>query len=648
MQKLKSIDVFYLKLVIIIFLILLPWTIYSPNNNLEAEKITSDLAFYEINTCNVTLTNFLLNNPNTIYQNHYKFVTNNYSSARCFGKITGVSQIGNDFSISVGTNSFINLLLQGIFWIFLFWLIKKSEKEYVSKKYHHYSSILLTCFILCFLIASEARFYEKTLYFFNLDSRRSYILIFLILFFISINLIDIINKRFYNILHFLPFTFLIVGTFSGFNLNIYFLPCIYYGLIAIFEGKINKKFLTLLSILIFTWTINGIGGDFFLKPDKIRGFTSSYYNYDTVVCWSLVFFLSLFGLYYVIISTKNSLNFEYFKNIFSVTSIPLLVFGYFGANAPGLNFYSLYFFGQQKITTTQINPLAYNEWGEKLAWRGFSSSAESIGEFYGIAILFCLFSIFITKKYKLFNFICLLFSVLGLYFSNNRASFLMCIFAILIYINYKLEIKRFTKIAIFLSVLIATILFIGVENFTYVYSYYSVFIQANNYSIEGYSSSFVNLLNEKYLESGLFALLFSIFSFIGFIFNRSELWGLFFSRYNPNYFEYLFGSGPVNFGQFYGEVAVVDTPSFLMPHSSYLSMLVFFGMIGTFLLIVIFWSRIIFLRKYINVYEFIFLLFIFINLIKSDSLNYFNSLMIYSFITIISLQKKSRFINFRS
>ena len=255
---------------------------------------------------------------------------------------------------------------------------------------------------------------------------------------------------------------------------------------------------------------------------------------------------------------------------------------------------------------------------------------------------------YLYKKYKLFNFICLLFSVLGLYFSNNRASFLMCIFAILIYINYQLEIKRFTKIAIFLSVLIATILFIGVENFTYVYSYYSVFIQANNYSIEGYSSSFVNLLNEKYLESGLFALLFSIFSFIGFIFNRSELWGLFFSRYNPNYFEYLFGSGPVNFGQFYGEVAVVDTPSFLMPHSSYLSMLVFFGMIGTFLLIVIFWSRIIFLRKYINVYEFIFLLFIFINLIKSDSLNYFNSLMIYSFITIISLQKKSRFINFRT
>ena len=149
----------------------------------------------------------------------------------------------------------------------------------------------------------------------------------------------------------------------------------------------------------------------------------------------------------------------------------------------------------------------------------------------------------------------------------------MCIFAILIYINYKLEIKRFTKIAIFLSVLIATILFIGVENFTYVYSYYSVFIQANNYSIEGFSSSFVNLLNEKYLESGLFALLFSIFSFIGFIFNRSELWGLFFSRYNPNYFEYLFGSGPVNFGQFYSEVAVLDTPAFLMPHSSYLSML---------------------------------------------------------------------------
>ena len=645
MQILKLIKLEYIKYLFLILIVILPWTIYNPENNLSAEKITSDLSFYEINTCNVTLSNFLLNNTNTIYQNHYKFEANSYSSIRCFGKITGVSQIGHDFVISVGANSFLNLLFQGLFWIIVFWLIKKPDKYFAPDKLKHNSAILFTCLILCYLVSTEPRYYEKTLYFLNLDNTRSYLLLYLLFLFVSVNLMEVLNKRFYKLVHFLPITYLFIGTFVGFNINIYLIPCIYYGLISIFEGTISKKILLVLSILTFSWTVNGIGGNFFLKPDKIRGFTSSFYDYDVVIAWSIIFFLCLFGIYYLTISTKNYVNFEDFKKYLLSTTISVLIFGYLGANAPGLNFFSFYYFGQQKVTTTQINPLAFNEWNEKLAWRGFSSSAESIGEFFGLAILFCIFSMLSSKKIDLINSLFLFVASAGLYFSNNRASFLMCIFGLVFYLNTKLNIKNSIKAIILLVSIGTAVLFIGIDNFTYVYSYQSVFIQANNYSLEGFTSSFVNLLNEKYFEDIFFTVFFSIFSFIGFIFNRSELWGLFFSRYNPNYFEYIFGSGPINFGQFYGEVIVADTPSFLMPHSSYLSLLVFFGLIGTFVILIWFTFKLFQAKKKNSIYGFIFIIFIFVNLIKSDSINYFNSFTLYSFMTISTFQKDNKFFN---
>ena len=372
MQILKLIKHQYIKYLFLILIIILPWTFYNADNNVSAEKITSDLSFYEINTCNVTLSNFLLNNTNTIYQNHYKFEANSYSSIRCFGKITGVSQIGHDFVISVGTNSFLNLLFQGLFWTIIFGLIKKPNKDFVPSKLKHYSAVLFTCIILCYLISTEPRYYEKTLYFLNLDNTRSYLLLFLIFLFISLNLIEVLNRRFYKLVHFLPISFLIIGTFAGFNINIYLIPCIYYGILSIFDEAINKKILLVLSILTFAWTINGIGGNFSFKPDKIRGFTSSFYDYDVVIAWSIIFFLCLFGMYYLTISTKNYVNFQDFKKNFLASTIPILIFGYLGANAPGLNFFSFYYFGQQKVTTTQINPLAFNEWNEKLAWRGLA------------------------------------------------------------------------------------------------------------------------------------------------------------------------------------------------------------------------------------------------------------------------------------
>ena len=116
------------------------------------------------------------------------------------------------------------------------------------------------------------------------------------------------------------------------------------------------------------------------------------------------------------------------------------------------------------------------------------------------------------------------------------------------------------------------------------------------------------------------------------------------SRFNPTFMELLFGSGPLNFGQLYGEVVVNDPESFLLPHSSILSFVVFLGIIPMVLLFLFF---IIQLFQNKRNHEFIiFVTFIFVNLIKNDSLNYIVTFIFYSILYLI-LKNKNRLTIFK-
>ena len=124
----------YMKAIVLLVIIIVPFSLSDYTDQIKPEKITSDLRFYEINTCSISLNEFLLENPNVIYQDHYKLRYNNYSSIKCFGLITGIDQINHVFYISIGTNTFLNIVIQSLFWIFLISFIKKKESYIFSFK----------------------------------------------------------------------------------------------------------------------------------------------------------------------------------------------------------------------------------------------------------------------------------------------------------------------------------------------------------------------------------------------------------------------------------------------------------------------------------------------------------------------------------
>ena len=76
-----------------LFLICLLIFIFSLNANyfddIYAQTVSQeDITFYEIYPCQVSLVEFLIANPESIYQNHYRFVPYENSSIECFGRIS--------------------------------------------------------------------------------------------------------------------------------------------------------------------------------------------------------------------------------------------------------------------------------------------------------------------------------------------------------------------------------------------------------------------------------------------------------------------------------------------------------------------------------------------------------------------------------
>ena len=112
--------------------------------------------------------------------------------------------------------------------------------------------------------------------------------------------------------------------------------------------------------------------------------------------------------------------------------------------------------------------------------------------------------------------------------------------------------------------------------------------------------------------------------------------GIFIAKYSPNLLESLFGNGPNQLNNYlFIQKIRLDVPeqklySLFLPHSSFLDVIIFFGIIG-FTFFIIYNAYLYFIKHKDSEYKYL-LLFLIINFSKSDSLLYISSTLLLIFV----------------
>jgi hypothetical protein len=672
-----------LLVVLVISVLALPFSL-SDRNDFREPKLVDDssIGYYQSTTCGISFVEVLsknINNTNNLYFNN-----NAYPGTECFGKVTGLDKVENVFIVSIGTNPSVNLLLQSVLYFLIFLLIKPKER---SSSFNE-SLILITLrsgllsLLFTFQHFSEARFYERTNKYFLTDSsvNNYYLLgIFLIYFLIFLGLTEVANSRESVLLNYLPYAFLFVGTFVGTNMNLYILILCFFGLKGLFMKKYNFYINIIYGLFSVLWITFNYSSDNFFDADKLRGYTNSANNDASLYFWIITFYLLLNGFYYLY--TVSQLNLDKFKQSLIYSGAGVVILGFLGAIYPSINFINFFFFGQNKRGMKELDSIAGN------TWRGFSASAESIGEFFAFIILFYVL-FYIKKNISLTKVDYVLLPIVGygLLKSNNFAAILsLIIFTTIFIVNKKILNPKYRNLifgGLFFSSLVLFIFYVVSFNYEFLSTglLYEISLHSNFFTN---SDNYINFLNiEKYFNekdlgtlllmednsskaSSSYLFLVNLFttkiniplipnivafiSMISIFINRTEMWGIFFAKYSPTIGESLFGSGPLQISEYlYRHPVRLDVPpeklqSLFLPHSSIFDVLVFYGLIGL-LLMSFFIFRIFYNRKYIEKDAKYLLGFLLINMVKSDSILYISSTILIFLIIFMIIEKKEEYV----
>ena len=633
---------------------LFPWSIRSNNSIIPAISIEeSTVGYYQTNTCDFSLQEILSNN----FNNKIEILPDKNSSVKCFGKINGVDNFSDSIKVYVGTNMNVDFLLQSLFFLLLVSTIPKSENS--KNNYLPLISILFFCSLLYVHLEGERMFYEYFSKNFNLNfTVDNYFLLSLFLICILTLIIfnDLMKDRFSNFINYLPFMFLFVGTYNTLNINIFVLFIAFIGFKSFFENKYNKKIFLVYLVVSIIQIFNFKESVLLFDIDKLKGFVNSSQTIESLIFWIIVYYFLISGILYLINESKEFFNFSLFIKNLLISGTIITAISFLSALNPFLNFITYYYLGLNKAGIKSFNSVEGN------TWRGIGSSAEALGEFYGFVILITSLGI-LAKKIKL-NKITLLLLVVnfyGLYETNNFAALLSLFLLISFYVLISLKlVNRFSIITITLIITV----FVSLLASTVSYDLYSEALlsegyiatdlnielpkdQYNNTAVENsnfgeilqYPKDQTNISNSLYLFTERYTSVknikyipneIAVVSFIAKTINRSEKWGVFLAKYNPNLGNFLFGHGPNQLSEYYlGHKTKVNT-GLVLPHSSFLDFLIFYGLFGLLFIIFII-SRIL----YINRKNYLYLIlnsYLLINFIKSDSILYVASFTLFIFI----------------
>ncbi len=692
MKKLNT-DSIILKFFLIIFLLLLVFNFFSVSEfeqfdlNSE-ERISWWLDHYRELRCEYGLSQVLssFNLDEEIY-----IRAEPSGSVECFGKNFWVdyspekkvedgwdTYSARKFTIRVSTNVHIDLLLQSLFFLTLISFIPKTIKY--KFKYRKIVILLTTLLYYLHLYGERAyyssisrdfdyllivRDYENSISFNNFYIY-SYLLALVIIFYF---LMGVLETRLDNIINYFPYIFLLWGTYSSLNLNFFLILLSMIGISCSLDKKPNFKFLVTYSFFAIFWFINSNNENTNFDVDKIRGFVNTSESYGSILFWILVFYFTVIGFKHIVSISKESIDINLITKNLLISSSLIVIFGLLSSVNQIVNFFTYYFFGLNKTGMGSFESIAGN------TWRGLAPSAEGVGEFYAFVILFFIYNFFILKnKMNNYYFLLLLINCYGLFRSNNIAALIsMLMILTLFFLQRKITNK---KIKLFI-ILILVIVFL-ITMFV-VFSEYSFDFLSNIMLFEGVMASNIqyefelNQYNQSAADQANYGLLLelpdertnfstslkylinsytygnkisnvpsllSVTSTVSYFINRSEKWGIFFSKYNPDFYELMFGYGPYQLSEYFSSHENIYKDGLILPHSSLFSYLLFFGLAGS---VVIFCSFLILIyKKREHIYILFLILFLFINYLKSDALLYFPNFILLLFMLNYLYLKKPK------
>ena len=673
---------FKIKLFFLFAVIFFSFKIYKIPDIPAIELNPESVNYYQENQCTFTIFD-LIDNVNKGY--NFEIKSEPRGPIECFGLVSWVEYqppklVENGWDknepdkilIWVSKNLHLNLFLQSLFWLVLISFIPKSNNfKFKFKPYY----ILLTTLLFYFHLFAEKNYYE---YFFrDLDIEiysyefngdlyiqnfylYGYLLsIFIILYFFT----ELISSRLNNLVNYLPYIFLLYGTYNALNLSFYVIIFTFFGVVYLFTKKINYKFLLIYLFFCFVWILNFSENNILFDVDKLRGFINSSQTMPSLIYWMFIFYLFTLGIYFVIDNGLKNFDLQLFLSNLLTSGSLIFLFGLISGYSKLFNFFSDYFLGLNKYPMRTLESIEGN------TWRGIAPSAEGMGEFFALTLL-CVLILFTSKIIKIskVEIILILIILIGLLRTNNFAalsSFVLLGLTYWFYIKYK-NIK-----IIFLSffALITFFSFIYINNYQqFSYQYLSSAVIYEGVQATEMSYNFIeNQYGQTDQKLGNYRLILelpeeetnlstslrtviknydlsnsnnnipslnSLINMSAYFINRAEKWGIFLAKYDPTLIEFIFGYGPQQFSEYYFGHGSKYNFGLFLPHSSFLNYLIFFGFLGLILIFIFVFNFLIKSKYLISKYLLIFLL---LNFLKSDALLYLPNLVF--LIVVLNLEK---------
>ena len=276
----------------------------------------------------------------------------------------------------------------------------------------------------------------------------------------------------------------------------------------------------------------------------------------------------------------------------------------------------------------------------------------------------------VSEKVNVVEFSLLVINLFGLYRSHNRAAFTL-LTVILLFFIFKDSIFKRKYIFVALVIILCFVYFLFIFDYGYNSASQLILVESFRSSnidierdVENRTEKFVvdqdykTLINTgnnkdaltntqlKLIESftsdrkiPFVPHVISLLSIFSLIINRSEKLGIFFSKYNPDLYNFLFGYGPQQLSEYHnGHQIKSSLNGLIIPHSSFLLFLIFFGFTGVLFLGYLLIKNINKANNHLNYSNYL-LTFILINYLKSDSMLYLSGFVL--LFLVISLNKDS-------